>query len=81
MQNLRLFSASTCFLGIVESSYSQVLFTRNFHQVPNIVPWVALKVSQRIVHVALFNGVSMESPSERGQRGQKQIPIIVTVFP
>lgn len=59
MQNLRLLSAPIFFLGRVESSNSQVLLTTNFLQVPNVVPWIAIEVSKKIVHVALFNGVSM----------------------
>lgn len=59
MQDLRLLSAPIFFLGRVESSNSQVLLSTNFHQVPNIVPWIAIEVSKKIVHVALFSGVSM----------------------
>lgn len=57
MQNLRLLSAPIFFLGRVESSNSQVLLTTNFHQVPNVVPWIAIEVSKKIVHVTLFNVV------------------------
>lgn len=59
MQDLRLLSAPIFFLGRIESSNSQVILTTNFHQVPNVVPWIAIEVSKKIVHVALFSGVSM----------------------